>query len=405
MTNIIGVRAGESGKVLYFDAQDLSLRSGDLVLVETSRGTELVCVTCLCDRLPEDEQSHILKPVVRQVTQADLERMAWLELRQEDALGRCAKKVKEHGLSMSLVKAEYNFEATRLTFYFTSDQRVDFRELVRDLARTFKSRIELRQISTRDEARLLGGIGPCGRMLCCSTFLPNYARVNIRMAKDQDMPLTPSKVTGLCGQLLCCLSYEHQQYSELKSELPAKGTWVQTPDGLGQVIAVNVLQHMLTVQLANSGMEEQYPVTDVQIALHTDTQRLSEVLAEEEPDDEQALDTLALIDAEDTADSLYTHANGHTLYTKQPPGPTSATRSSRSRGPTRATQKPTQQAAAGSESHSKRPASRRRGKRAAETDTSQSSAAPQPPADTPDEQRPTPPADSSSTRRRPRRRR
>ena len=143
---------------------------------------------------------------------------------------------------MALVKAEYSFDGSRLTFYFTSEKRVDFRVLVRDLARTFQTRIELRQVGPRDEAKLLGGIGPCGRLLCCSTFLPDYARVSIKMAKDQDLPLNPTKISGVCGRLLCCLSYEHEQYLEIKAELPQRGAWVQTPDGPGEVVTVNVVR-------------------------------------------------------------------------------------------------------------------------------------------------------------------
>jgi hypothetical protein len=167
---------------------------------------------------------------------------------------------------MGLVKTEYSFDGSRLTFYFTSEQRVDFRMLVRDLARTFRSRIELRQIGPRDEAKLLGGIGPCGRALCCATFLPDYARVSIKMAKDQDLPLNPSKISGVCGRLLCCLSYEHQQYLDMKAELPSKGDWVQTPDGPGDVLTTNVLQGTLTVRLASSGMQESYTHAQIQAA-------------------------------------------------------------------------------------------------------------------------------------------
>jgi hypothetical protein len=165
---------------------------------------------------------------------------------------------------MRLVKAEYNFDGSRLTFYFTADQRVDFRMLVRDLARTFKTRIELRQIGPRDQARLLGGVGICGRAFCCATFLPNYARVSVKMAKDQELPLNPSKISGVCGRLLCCLSYEHQQYCHMKADLPRRGMSVQTPDGPGEVVVTNILQQTVTVQLSHSGMQETYPVTQIQ---------------------------------------------------------------------------------------------------------------------------------------------
>jgi cell fate regulator YaaT (PSP1 superfamily) len=189
-----------------------------------------------------------------------------LQSRHETVMARCAEKIREHNLPMGLVKTEYSFDGSRLTFYFTSEQRVDFRMLVRDLARTFRSRIELRQIGPRDEAKLLGGIGPCGRALCCATFLPDYARVSIKMAKDQELPLNPSKISGVCGRLLCCLSYEHQQYLDMRAELPAKGEWVQTPDGPGDVLAANVLQGTVTVRLASSGMQENYTHAQIQAA-------------------------------------------------------------------------------------------------------------------------------------------
>jgi cell fate regulator YaaT (PSP1 superfamily) len=180
-----------------------------------------------------------------------LDQLAHLQQYVDDALAICAEKVAEHKLPMTLIKAEYNFDGSRLTFFFTSDKRVDFRALVRDLARTFHTRIELRQVGPRDEAKLLGGIGPCGRPLCCSTFLPDFARVSIKMAKDQDLPLNPIKISGVCGRLLCCLSYEHEQYLEIKAELPPRGAWVQTAEGPGEVVAVNVVREMVTVELTN----------------------------------------------------------------------------------------------------------------------------------------------------------
>lgn len=261
---VVGIRFKDSGKTYYFDPRDLDLRQGEHVIVETVRGLEMAKVAHEQRDVQESEIVGELKPVVRRAEAADFERLRVLQARHEEVLARCAEKVKEHSLPMNLVKSEYSFDGSRLTFYFTSEKRVDFRMLVRDLARTFKSRIELRQIGPRDEAKLLGGIGPCGRLLCCATFLPDYARVSIKMAKDQDLPLNPSKISGVCGRLLCCLSYEHEQYIEMRTELPRKGTWVQTPDGPGEVVAVNVLKQDLTVQLASSGMQEHYTMDQVQ---------------------------------------------------------------------------------------------------------------------------------------------
>lgn len=258
MTVVVGIRFKDSGKTYYFDPGDLELHQGDMVIVETVRGPEMAKVAYERQDVSESEIVGELKPVIRMAEPSDFERMQLLQARHEEVLARCAEKVREHNLPMNLVKAEYSFDGSRLTFYFTAEKRVDFRLLVRDLARTFKSRIELRQIGPRDEAKLLGGIGPCGRVLCCATFLPDYARVSIKMAKDQDLPLNPAKISGVCGRLLCCLSYEHEQYVEMRAELPRKGAWVKTPDGPGEVVAVNVLKQTVTVQLAKSGMMDAY---------------------------------------------------------------------------------------------------------------------------------------------------
>jgi cell fate regulator YaaT (PSP1 superfamily) len=266
MPVVIGIRFKDSGKTYFFDPRDLTLQTGDPVIVETVRGLELAKVAYESHEVPASEIVGDLKPVVRRAEPADLERMRLLQNRHTEALARCAEKVREHNLPMSLVKAEYSFDGSRLTFYFTAEKRVDFRLLVRDLARTFKSRIELRQIGPRDEAKLIGGIGPCGRVLCCASFLPDYARVSIKMAKDQDLPLNPAKISGVCGRLLCCLAYEHEQYIDMRAQLPRKGTWVQTPDGPGEVVGQNVLKQQLIVQLAGSGMIETYDLPSIVVA-------------------------------------------------------------------------------------------------------------------------------------------
>ncbi|MEI6777357.1 MAG: regulatory iron-sulfur-containing complex subunit RicT [Chloroflexales bacterium] len=266
MPIVVGVRFKDSGKTYYFDPCDLELVQGDYVIVDTARGLELAKVAYAGRDVTDSEVIGDLKPVLRRADSTDLERQRLLQTRHEDVLARCAEKIREHSLPMSLVKAEYSFDGSRLTFYFTADKRVDFRVLVRDLARTFKSRIELRQIGPRDEAKLLGGIGPCGRVLCCASFLPDYARVSIKMAKDQDLPLNPAKISGVCGRLLCCLSYEHEQYGEMRGDLPRRGTWVQTPDGSGEVIGQHVLKQQLIVQLSSSGMIETYDLSVVEVS-------------------------------------------------------------------------------------------------------------------------------------------
>jgi cell fate regulator YaaT (PSP1 superfamily) len=263
---VVGIRFKDSGKTYFFDPRELELLQGDHVIVDTVRGLELARVAFTRREVPSHEVVGELKPVVRRAEPADLERQRLLAARHDEVLSRCNEKVAEHNLPMSLVKAEYSFDGSRLTFFFTSDKRVDFRMLVRDLARTFKSRIELRQIGPRDEAKLIGGIGPCGRALCCSTFLPDYARVSIKMAKDQDLPLNPSKISGVCGRLLCCLSYEHDQYVEMRAELPRRGSWVQTPDGPGEVVNHHVLRQEVVVLISSTGLPETYALELVQIA-------------------------------------------------------------------------------------------------------------------------------------------
>ena len=256
MPIVVGVRFKDSGKTYHFDPRAVQLAVGDWAIIDTVRGPELGRIAAPPSELPAEEILGDVRPVLRRATQDDMDRLAHLQQYVDEALAICAEKVAEHKLPMTLIKAEYNFDGSRLTFFFSSDKRVDFRALVRDLARTFHTRIELRQVGPRDEAKLLGGIGPCGRPLCCSTFLPDFARVSIKMAKDQDLPLNPIKISGVCGRLLCCLSYEHEQYLDIKAELPPRGAWVQTPDGPGEVVAVNVVRETVTVDLGNGNVTE-----------------------------------------------------------------------------------------------------------------------------------------------------
>lgn len=264
MPLVVGIRFKDSGKIYFFDPNGMDgLAQGEHVIVETVRGPELAKVANSPREVSHEELVGELKPVMRRAEQADFDRMQSLNARQDDVLARCSEKIAEHNLPMRLIKAEYSFDGSRLTFFFTSEKRVDFRMLVRDLARLFRARIELRQIGPRDEAKLLGGIGPCGRLLCCATFLPDYARVSIKMAKDQDLPLNPIKISGVCGRLLCCLSYEHEQYLQIKGELPRRGAWVQTPDGPGEVVAVNVVKETVVVELAGSLVHEEFSPSQI----------------------------------------------------------------------------------------------------------------------------------------------
>lgn len=266
MAIVVGIRFKDSGKTYFFDPRELELEIGQSVIVDTVRGPELAKVAYARHEVPDSEVVGELKQVLRPADQADFDRMRLLQLRHDEVLQRCSEKIAQHNLPMKLVKAEYSFDGSRLTFFFTSDKRVDFRMLVRDLARAFKSRIELRQIGPRDEAKLLGGIGPCGRLLCCATFLPDYARVSIKMAKDQDLPLNPAKISGVCGRLLCCLSYEHEQYLDLKAYMPNRGAWVQTPEGPGEVVAVQVLKETVMVALPGNEIATEYSLQQIQTA-------------------------------------------------------------------------------------------------------------------------------------------
>jgi len=217
-TVVVGIRFRPAGKVYFFDPDGQEYAAGDRVIVETARGLEFGDV-CMANReVSNAEISAPLKKVVRSATARDEEQLTANRQREQDAMVTCAAKVAEHKLPMSLVSAEYSFDGQKLMFYFTADNRVDFRELVRDLAATFKTRIELRQIGVRDEAKMLGGLGPCGRPICCATFLGDFQPVSIRMAKEQNLSLNPTKISGLCGRLMCCLRYESDQYAPVRRE-------------------------------------------------------------------------------------------------------------------------------------------------------------------------------------------
>lgn len=260
MPKVVGVRFGPATKIYSFDPGEFEdLQAGDYVIVETVRGRELGRVVLPPHEVPEGEIVGKLKPVVRKAEAWDLLQAESFAAKEKEVLEICKAKVAEHRLPMKLVRAEYNFDGSHLTFYFTAEHRVDFRALVRDLAKTFKTRIELRQIGVRDEAKLVGGVGPCGRPLCCSTWLCEFAPTSIKMAKQQDLPLNPSEISGICGRLLCCLSYEHNFYTEVKARLPKVGSTITTPEGPGKVISHNVLAGTVRVQLPSEAIIEFRP--------------------------------------------------------------------------------------------------------------------------------------------------
>ncbi|MDI6821870.1 MAG: stage 0 sporulation family protein [Actinomycetota bacterium] len=221
MPRVVGVVFREAGKVYYFNPRRLDLKVGDNVIVKTSRGLEFGEVVMLPQDIPEDELTAPLKKVIRKATQEDRTQVEKNRAKEKEAFETCEEKIKEHGLPMKLVDVEYVFDKSRIVFYFTAEERVDFRALVKDLASIFRTRIELRQIGVRDEAKMIGGIGPCGRRLCCTLFLSDFEPVSIRMAKEQDLPLNPLKISGICGRLMCCLKYEYEWYKEFKSKAPA----------------------------------------------------------------------------------------------------------------------------------------------------------------------------------------
>ena len=246
---IVGVNFREAGKVYYFAPGKLKLASGDKVIVETSRGVELGEVKVANKTVPSAEIVSPLKTVTRIATEDDVRRYEANRRAEADAIRICKQKVEAHKLGMDLVGAEYTFDNSKLIFYFTCESRVDFRELVKDLASTFRTRIELRQIGIRDEAKLMGGLGVCGRKYCCSAFLPDFVQVSIKMAKEQNFSLNSSKVSGACGRLMCCLRYEHETYEEAIKQTPPMGSTVSTKDGVGVVVETKPLAAEVRVKL------------------------------------------------------------------------------------------------------------------------------------------------------------
>ena len=248
MTKVIGVRFRTAGKVYFFDPLQLEIKRGDHVIVETARGIEFGTVVAGVHEVEDDKVIQPLKPVMRIAGERDIEQEAANKEKEKEAFKICKEKILKHGLEMKLIDAEYTFDNNKILFYFTADGRVDFRELVKDLASVFKTRIELRQIGVRDETKIMGGIGICGRSLCCHTFLSEFAPVSIKMAKEQNLSLNPTKISGVCGRLMCCLKNEEETYEWLNSKLPNIGDRVTTDDGFkGEVQSVSVLRQLVKV--------------------------------------------------------------------------------------------------------------------------------------------------------------
>lgn len=249
MAEVIGVRFKEVGKVYYFDPNGIQMKKGDMAIVETARGVECGEVAMENREIEDKDIVHPLKKMIRKATQGDLKKVEENRKKERHAFEICEKKILDHKLEMKLVDVEYTFDNNKILFYFTADGRVDFRELVKDLASVFRTRIELRQIGVRDEAKMMGGLGICGRPFCCTSFLGEFQPVSIKMAKEQGLSLNPVKISGTCGRLMCCLKYEQAAYSDLLRTTPKNGAVVNTPEGRGAVVDVNLLTGMLKVRM------------------------------------------------------------------------------------------------------------------------------------------------------------
>lgn len=265
MYDVIGVRFRKAGKIYYFDPEEKDMKRNEMVIVETSRGLEMGRVVEEKKKIGKNGVVHPLKKVLRKATQADFFQMEENKKKEEEAFDACVKKIAEHKLDMKLIRVEYTFDRSKIIFFFIAEGRIDFRDLVKDLAAVFHTRIELRQIGVRDEAKLIGGIGACGRPFCCSTFLEDFESVSIRMAKNQNLSLNPTKISGVCGRLMCCLRFEADTYEDARDEYPEAGSKVITPDGEGKVVSVNIMKKTVQVELPESHQQREFPLEEVDI--------------------------------------------------------------------------------------------------------------------------------------------
>ena len=264
MADIVGIRFKRAGRVYYFDPTGIELKVNDQVVVKTTRGLELGCVVIAPTQVLDSEVSGPLKSVVREATSDDIKCAQELEIKSREALVKCGEMINKLHLPMKLLSAEYDLSGKRLTFFFSAAERVDFRELVRQLNSHFKVRVELRQVGSRDEAKLLGGFGRCGRPLCCMSFLSEFAPISIKMAKEQSLPLNPMKISGICGRLMCCLGYESELYHVMREKLPKEGQQVSTHMGAAKVVGSNPLKETVVVELESGAMVE-LPLSEIAI--------------------------------------------------------------------------------------------------------------------------------------------
>jgi len=297
---VIGVRFKRAGKVYYFDPGEMEIKAGDSVVVETARGLEFGEVITGARDVPDAQLVTPLRKVVRVATEQDIRNARENDENTRNAYNICQEKIAQHKLEMKLVDVEYTFDKSRILFYFTANGRVDFRALVKDLASVFRTRIELRQIGVRDEAKMLGGLGPCGRQICCGAFLGDFQPVSIKMAKEQNLSLNPTKISGLCGRLMCCLKYEQETYEQLRKRMPRVGKDVITPDGIGTVLEIHVLKEMVKARVSKGdGYEiKEYSVDDCakpgHAAQNQNNSAEDQEPAPEEYDENDLLDVAAL---------------------------------------------------------------------------------------------------------------
>lgn len=267
MIKVVGVRFKKAGKIYYFDPADMNIQKDTYVVVETARGIEFGECVIGIKEINENDIVSPLKSVLRIATNEDIEKHFKNKDKEKDAFDICLKKIQEHGLTMKLIDVEYTFDNNKVIFYFTADGRVDFRDLVKDLATIFKTRIELRQIGVRDEAKMLGGLGPCGRPMCCSSFLGDFASVSIKMAKEQNLSLNPTKISGICGRLMCCLNYEQSTYEDIRKRMPKVGSIVKTIEGTGEVFSNNIVKESIKVKLKKGEEEvlEEFKIDNIEL--------------------------------------------------------------------------------------------------------------------------------------------
>jgi cell fate regulator YaaT (PSP1 superfamily) len=265
MVTVVGVRFKKAGKIYYFSPEGLNIKKFDNVIVETARGIEFGECVIAPKQVESSKIISPLKSVLRLATADDIKKNKENKEKEKEAFEICAAKIEQHQLKMKLIDVEYTFDNNKVIFYFTADGRVDFRELVKDLASIFRTRIELRQIGVRDEAKMIGGLGPCGRSMCCSSFLGDFAPVSIKMAKEQSLSLNPTKISGICGRLMCCLNYEQETYEGIRKRLPKVHSVVKTPFGKGEVVANNVVKESVKVKIKTNEAEEvvEVPIGDI----------------------------------------------------------------------------------------------------------------------------------------------